>query len=175
MDQPLNLFPRSFGLDRSTLVALLLVGSWLNVPSAQAQTAAPFPASLRSERVVRRFWDAFNRAAWAELDDLVTSDYAHHPPGKTLTLAQFKSGGSWVHQGLAKYALRIDALVATDTEVAIRWTARGIHAGSFFGESPTNREVTVQGMTFHAIREGRIAEDWEVIDFDGFKAQLRRP
>jgi predicted ester cyclase len=104
-----------------------------------------------------------------------SSTYAHHPPGKNLTLAQFKAGGSWVHQGLAHYHLTIDALVATDREVAIRWTARGVHAGSFFGEPPTNREVTVQGMHFHAIQDGRIAEDWEVIDFEGLKNQLRSP
>ena len=48
-------------------------------------------------RMVRQFWDAFNRAAWAEFDALVTPDYRHHPPGKTLSLEQFKAGGQWIH------------------------------------------------------------------------------
>jgi predicted ester cyclase len=160
---------------RFALGALVLAGSLHGIAPAGAQSAASNPESRRSETVVRRFWDAFNRAAWAELDDLVTPDYAHHPPGKTLTLAQFKSGGAWVHKGLANYDLSIDSLVASDREVAIRWTARGIHVGSFFGETPTHRAVEVQGMTFHAISHGRIAEDWEVIDFDGFKNLLSRP
>jgi predicted ester cyclase len=71
--------------------------------------------------------------------------------------------------------LKIDSLIASENEVAIRWTARGIHVGSFFGEPPTNREVTVQGMHFHTITNGRISEDWEIIDFDGFKNQIVHP
>lgn len=124
---------------------------------------------------MRKFWDAFNRAAWTELDALVTPTYQHHPPGKSLTLAHLKAGGAWVHRGLAGYVLTIDSLVATDASVAIRWTARGQHVGPFFGETPSQRTLVVQGMHFHSIVDGRIAEDWEVIDFDGFKAQLRVP
>lgn len=128
-----------------------------------------------AEVIVRKFWDAFNRAAWDELDTLVSPAYAHHPPGQSLTLAQFKEGGAWVHRGLANYHLRIDALVASNGVVAVRWTAQGIHAGSYFGEAPTRREIVVQGMCFHTIAGGRIVEDWETIDFDGFKRQLRGP
>jgi steroid delta-isomerase-like uncharacterized protein len=122
--------------------------------------------------VVRQFWNAFNRADWPSLDALVTPGYVHHPPGQSLTLQELKEGGAWVHRGLADYELRIDALVEQGDQVAIRWTARGKHVGSFFGEQPSGREIVVQGMHFHKIVRGRIAEDWEVIDFDGFKRQL---
>jgi predicted ester cyclase len=138
----------------------------------QHQTPSVLEAQ-QAEAVVRKFWDAFNRAAWNELEDLVLPTFVHHPPGKTLRLSQFIAGGGWVHQGLANYTLTIDALLTSSTEVAIRWTACGRHVGSFFGETPTNREIRVQGMHFHAVSNGRIAEDWEVIDFDGFKDQLR--
>ncbi|MFN7977384.1 MAG: ester cyclase [Vicinamibacterales bacterium] len=140
-------------------------------------TAVAQPAGGGSElavQVVKRFWDAFNRAAWSELDGLVTPNYAHHPPGKTLTLDQFKAGGAWVHKGLGGYRLEFDSVIASGSDVATRWTATGTHVGSMFGEAPTNRQVAVQGMHFHTVSAGRIAADWEVIDFDGFKAQLRR-
>ena len=163
------------GLARSVLVAIILACSIHSVAMAQTQPAKPGRDPHLSEAVVRHFWDAFSRGAWTELDGLVAANYVHHPPGKTLTLAQFKAGGTWVHKGLANYTLKIDALLATDKEVSIRWTACGIHVGSFFGEPPTNRLVTVQGMHFHTIIEGRISEDWEVIDFDGFKNQIGRP
>ena len=122
--------------------------------------------------VVREFWNAFNRADWPSLDALVTPGYVHHPPGQSLTLEELKDGGAWVHRGLADYELRIDALVEQGDLVAIRWTARGKHIGSFFGEQPSGRIIVVQGMHFHKIVGGRIAEDWEVIDFDGFRRQL---
>ena len=56
--------------------------------------------------------------------------------------------------------------------MAIRRTARGKHVGQFFGETPTGKEIVVQGMHFHKFVDGGIAEDWKVIDFDGFKRQI---
>lgn len=127
----------------------------------------------QQERAVRQFWDSFNRASWAELGEFVTPDYRHHPPGKTLNLAQFKAGGQWVHSGLANYRLTIDSLVQDGNQVATRWTARGIHSGSLFGEPISGREMTVQGMTFFVFTGARISEDHEVIDLEGFARQLK--
>lgn len=138
------------------------------VAPAQAP-AAPRPAP---EVLVRKFWDAFNRAAWSELDALVAPGYRHHPGDKSLTLEEFKQGGAWVHQGLRPYALHIDRLIVQGDRVAIAWTAKGTHVGSFFGEKPTGREVRVQGMHIFRIEAGLLAEDWEVIDMDGFRKQL---
>lgn len=130
------------------------------------------PDSASPEQVVRRFWSAFNRAAWNELDGLAVSSYRHHTDGGDLTLAQFKEGGTWVHHGLAHYDLHIDALVVQGELVAIRWTARGQHEGSMFGETPTHREIVTHGMHFMRVVSGKVAEDWEVIDFGEFRRQL---
>ena len=121
---------------------------------------------------MRQFWDSFNRKAWSELDELVTADYRHHPPGKSMNLAQFKTGGQWVHNGLANYHLTIDSLVQDGNQVATRWTARGTHSGSFFGEPVSGREILVRGMTFFAFTGLKISEDHEVIDMEGFSRQL---
>jgi predicted ester cyclase len=145
--------------------------AWLALP-AVADDPAPQTSAPSGASVVRQFWSAFNRADWPALDALVIPGYLHHPPGQSFTLQQFKEGGAWVHRGLANYALTIDALVEQGDTVAVRWTARGKHVGSFFGEQATRQEIVVQGMHFHKIVGGRIAEDWEVIDFDGFKRQL---
>lgn len=126
----------------------------------------------RNEALVRRFWDAFNRQAWDDWDAITAPNYQHHPSGDTLTLAQFKEGGAWVHRGLADYGLTINSIASENDRVAIRWTARGRHVGSMFGETPTNREVIAYGMHFHRIAEAKLAEDWEVIDFDAFRRQL---
>lgn len=158
-----GLFGNHRRLRLALAVSLALSFTLSACATAEVQTGAP---------VVRQFWSAFNRADWPSLDALVTPDYVHHPPGQSLTLQQFKDGGAWVHHGMADYELRIDALVEQGDKVAIQWTARGKHVGSFFGEEPTGREIVVQGMHFHKIVGGRISEDWEVIDFDGFKRQL---
>jgi len=150
-----------------SLVATGLVSCAQAPVASTAETASP-------EALVRQFWDVFNRAAWDELDALVAPNYAHHTGGVDLTLAQFKAGGAWVHHGLAQYNLHIDSLVVQGDVVAIRWTARGLHSASMFGEAPTNREVVARGMHFHRIAGGRIAEDWEVIDMAAFRQELEK-
>ena len=137
-----------------------------------ASPAAATPDADQNAALVRKFWDAFNRAAWDELDALVAPTYRHQPTERVLTLAEFKRGGRWVHRGLADYRLDIGDLVHADGTVAVRWTARGRHVGSMFGEPPTGKLIITYGMHFHRIAQGRIAEDWEVIDFDHFRRQL---
>jgi predicted ester cyclase len=99
--------------------------------------------------------------------------FAHHPPGKTLTLAEFKEGGAFVHRAFADYTLTIDELIVSGDNVAVRWTASGTHVGSFFGEAPTGRRVAVQGMTMHHVSAGRITDDFEVIDLAGLRTVLQ--
>ena len=122
--------------------------------------------------VVQKFWDAFNRSAWDELDTLVTPDYVHHSNGNSAPLARFKAGGAAVHGGLAGYKLTILDVVSTGDRVSIRWTATGVHQGSMFGEKPTGKTVTAYGMHIHRLVNGMIAEDWEVIDTGALQRQV---
>ena len=135
-------------------------------------SAQPRADANANVEVVRRFWDAFNRQAWSELDQLTTPDYVHHTNGGNAPLAQFKLGGMRVHRGMNGYLLTIDDAVANGDRVAVRWTARGTHTGSMFGEQPTGRPLTVYGMHIHRLIEGKIAEDWEVIDTGNLRDQI---
>jgi predicted ester cyclase len=142
------------------------------IPLALAGAALAGPAQGPGEAVVRRFWDALNRGALDELDACVTPGYRHHPNGATQTLADFKSGAKWILGNTTDYRLEIHDLVENGDRVAIRWTASGQHTGSYFGEKPTGKLVTSYGMHFYRVEGGRIAEDWEVIDFAAFRKQL---
>ena len=151
---------------------LLLAVALAAASSASTPSLAQNIDKAQQERAVRQFWDSFNRKAWSELDELVTADYRHHPPGKSLNLAQFKAGGQWIHSGIANYHLAIDSLVQDGNQVATRWTARGTHSGSLFGEPVSERDLLVQGTTFFSFTGSKISEDHEVIDMEGFRRQL---
>ena len=123
-----------------------------------------------AKAVLRRYIDAYNRAAYDEIDDLVTSDYVHRNNADALTLAQFKRGAAWIRAGLPDFALEIADLIAEGDRVAARWIGRGTHAASLFGEPVSGRTITLYGMTVYRFEAGRIAEDWEAMD----EADLRR-
>ena len=51
-------------------------------------------------------------------------------------------------------------------------TANGTHRGEFIGIPATDREVTVQAVDIYRLADGRIAEQWVIIDVWGLMQQL---
>lgn len=54
---------------------------------------------------------------------------------------------------------------------AVRWSARATHAGDHLGFPATNKPVTVTGMSFARIEDGKIAEAWDNWDMMGMMKQ----
>ena len=46
-------------------------------------------------------------------------------------------------------------------KVATRWIAHGTHQGEFMGIAPSGQRMSVTGMSFHRIEQGRIQESWD--------------
>ena len=63
-------------------------------------------------------------------------------------------------------------IVADEGWVSRHWTAEATHEGDFLGVPATGRRVHMQGMVFSRIENGRIAEEWRVIDTAGLMQQL---
>lgn len=70
------------------------------------------------------------------------------------------------------YTLETHQTVAEADTVALRATFRGTHRGSFFGISPTGKEVAAEVMLFYRIADGRIAEHWMQLDTATLRTQL---
>ena len=68
--------------------------------------------------------------------------------------------------------LRPDRLIAQDDLVSVHLTANGTHRGEFIGIPATDREVTVQAVDIYRLADGRIAEQWVIIDVWGLMQQL---
>lgn len=54
---------------------------------------------------------------------------------------------------------------------AVRWTARATHAGDHLGFPATNNPITVSGMTFGRIENGKFVEAWDSWDMMGLMKQ----
>ncbi len=57
-------------------------------------------------------------------------------------------------------------------KLAAHWTMRGTHKGPFLGNPPTNRPIVVQGISFARTENGRIVEDWTLVDQMSILQQL---
>ena len=51
--------------------------------------------------------------------------------------------------------------------VATQFTSRGHHTGIFRGLPPTGRTWTVEGIEISRIKDGKVAESWEIAHSEG--------
>jgi steroid delta-isomerase-like uncharacterized protein len=127
-----------------------------------------------NEAVVRRYYEQLCNERKNELaDELFTPDHRMHDPqvpaadgpaGVVAAVSTYQEGveGHW----------QIEELFSVDDKVVVRWTGSGTHVGEVNGIPPTGRAIRVDAITIHRLRDGRIAETWEVWDTLGFLQQI---
>jgi len=61
----------------------------------------------------------------------------------------------------------------TDADrIATRKTFHGTHRGEFFGKPTTGRKVAIRVMDIVRVKDGKLAEHWNVVDVAGLWSQL---
>jgi len=132
----------------------------------------------QNKATVRRWYlEIFNQNRLDVADEIHTPTYTNHdpyaPPGG------FGSGPQATKNIVALYRaafpdvhFTIDGQVAEGDRVATRWTATGTNTGSLNGMPPTNRRVTISGISIERCEEGKMAETWSNWDFMGMLQQL---
>ena len=56
--------------------------------------------------------------------------------------------------------------------MATRTTIRGRHEGELMGAPPSGRDVEFSGLTISRCRDGKIEEEWELVDVVGLLRQV---
>ena len=65
-------------------------------------------------------------------------------------------------------AFTLEHLIAEGDQVAVMWSNRCEHVGEWLGFTPTGNAVTFHGVDIHLLRDGRLAEHWDVVDLSEF-------
>ena len=66
----------------------------------------------------------------------------------------------------------VEEMVADGDAVAVRYTMKGTHRGSFAGVPPTDRAVVAQSVAFYRLADGKIIEERAQLDMLGVLQQL---
>lgn len=130
----------------------------------------------QNKAAYRRFIDvAFNEGQLGRLDELVTPNYVFHdaPPGTPAGPDAIRQVVTMFRAAFPDLKITIEDQIAEGEKVCSRATTRGTHRGAIFGISPTNRVVTMTGLTLVRVVDGRIAESWVKNDVMGLMNQLR--
>ena len=129
----------------------------------------------RNKALIRRLFDeVLNAGNFGLLDQLIGASYVEHNP-----VANQAAGAAGVRARIAdlraafpdlRYVL--EALVGEDALVAARYRWHGTHKGTFLGIAPTGRRLSVRGMDFYRLEDGRVIEHWDLADEFGMLSQL---
>ena len=110
--------------------------------------------------------DCFEKASQGDFDALnaiVTPDYVVHPEEVRGPdgLAAMVQGYREAFTGLN---VTIEQQFTEGDYVATRCTIRGRHDGELMGTPPSGRDVEFTSLTISRCRDGKIEEEWELVD-----------
>lgn len=107
------------------------------------------------------------------LGDVAEADYVDHAafPGQAPGLEGLKQRATILWQALDP-RWTIDDIVAERDIVVLRWHLSGRHVGAFAGMSATGTSCVIRGIDMYRVRDGKMAEHWNVVDMYGFWQQV---
>ncbi len=126
------------------------------------------------QTVVRRLIeDVLNGRDYSVLPEVLHDDYVYRAPGEQLRgRAAVQGLFSTLHSAFPDLLLRIDDMFGEGERVATAFTLTGTHQGEMMGLAPTGRPVSIHGIIHSRVRDGRIVEEWELLDFATLMRQL---
>jgi len=129
--------------------------------------------SEQNKQTVRRLMDEFwNKQNFDVADQMFAPDAVYQTDGVTQSYAEVKAAFMQTRHAFPDMCVTVDDLLAEGDKVALRWTALGTHKNEFMGIAPTNRQVTMTGLTIYRFSDGRIVQAWNNSDSLGMLRQL---
>jgi steroid delta-isomerase-like uncharacterized protein len=130
--------------------------------------------STENKALVRRwFEEVWNQKRKESIKEMFAADGIAH--GLAGDVVRGPEGFAAFHEafvgGFPDLRVAVEDVVAEGDRVAIRWRVAGTLKGPGLGVAPTNRPMSVTGMSFVRIRGGQIVEGWNNFDVFGMHEQ----
>jgi steroid delta-isomerase-like uncharacterized protein len=127
-----------------------------------------------NEIVMRRFVEeVINEGQYSALPVLVHPHYVYRSPEQELRGADaLKDLFTAYRTGLPDLNTSIDNLVVSGDKVVISVTLTGTHEGDLMGIPSTGKQLKIHGMVLSRFEDGKIIEEWEILDMLSMFQQL---
>jgi steroid delta-isomerase-like uncharacterized protein len=124
-----------------------------------------------NKAAVRACFENGSQGKYDAFNSLVTPDYVVHPEEVRGPdgLAEMVQG---YRSALAGLNVTIEHQFTEGDYVATRSTMRGRHDGELMGAPPSGRDVEFTSLTISRCRDGKIEEEWELVDVVGLLRQI---
>ena len=128
-------------------------------------------SSEQNKAVVRDLFENASQGRFDVIERFITPDYVVHPDeirgvdGLTARVQEYRAA-------LSNLQVTVEHQFADGDYVATRTLVSGRHDGELMGAPATGRDVAVSMLTISRCKDGRIAEEWEIIDAVGLLQQV---
>jgi predicted ester cyclase len=128
-------------------------------------------SSEQNKTAVRDCFEQASKGNFGALHEIVTPDYVVHPEEVHGPdgLAEMVQG---YRSAFADLNVTIEHQFTEGDYVATRSTIRGRHEGDLMGAPPTGRDVEFTSLTISRCRDGKLEEEWELVDTVGLLRQI---
>jgi steroid delta-isomerase-like uncharacterized protein len=122
--------------------------------------------TANNEKIVQRFFEAFEAADERALREILAPDFVAHsvPPGFTGDADGFVQLANHVKAGVPDGRFTIEDMFAAGEKVVARFSHSGTQQGELLGVPASNRTVTVRAIEIYRLSGGKIAEYWAEFD-----------
>jgi steroid delta-isomerase-like uncharacterized protein len=130
--------------------------------------------SEANEKVMRRFVEeVINNGDYSVLGELIHPNYVYRSPDQELRGPDALVGLFTAYRtAFPDLNAEIDDLVTTDDRAVISFTLTGTHEGDLLGIGATGKQVEVNGMVLSRFEDGKIVDEWEILDMLAMFQQL---
>jgi len=125
--------------------------------------------------LTRRWFDeVWNKRHDATVHELLDPNAVGHLEGLvTRGVAEFFSARSFLVSAFPDLDVTVEATLAQNDQVAVRWSVKGTHRGELLGIPATGTPVTFRGITWLRFSNGRIVEGWDAWNQGRLMAELQ--
>lgn len=128
----------------------------------------------RTKQLIRRLYEeGLNQGRLEVFDEVATPDHVEHNPfpQQSQGVEGLKQRASMVRAAFNP-TFTLEHIIEDDDKVAVMWSNHGTHVGEWFGFAPTGKSVAAHGVDIFLLRDGRLAEHWDIVDVTDFFAKV---
>ena len=119
----------------------------------------------QNKSTVRRFMmEVIEQGNMSYINQLLAPDYVNRLTGGGIE--SFKQAAGLMRTGVPDWHFIIENLVAEDDQVVARFTVTGTVTGSVMGSKPSGKAISVRGLTYYRLANGKIVEDDPILSQD---------
>ena len=132
--------------------------------------------AISNKDVVRRLYkEVWNDRKLHVADEIFSKSHALNDPtftGSAVGPAAYKTQVQRFVAAFPDLKFSVEEYICEKDKVVAAWTISGTHKGEVFGIAPTNRKISVPGITIHQLSNGKILDSQAMWDALGVMVQL---